>query len=81
MSGRTVSGLSGLQPAPEPDAARALAGRLVRAHRQPIAGGLTLAAALPFAASGLILAARQMQEKAETLPGICQAGLEPGSGP
>jgi hypothetical protein len=43
-----------------------------RADLQAMAAGLALAAALPFAASGLISAAPQMQVMAETLLGVPQ---------
>lgn len=43
-----------------------------RTDLQAMAAGLALAAALPFAASGLISAAPQMQVMAETLLGVPQ---------
>jgi len=43
-----------------------------RRDLQAMAAGLALAAALPFAASGLISAAPQMQVMAETLLGVPQ---------
>ena len=43
-----------------------------RRDLQAMATGLALAAALPFAASGLISAAPQMQVMAETLLGVPQ---------